>query len=365
MLMTADAVGGVWTYSLDLARGLGAHGVETTLAALGPAPKPDQAEEARAIEGLRILATGWPLDWTATAPHEVESVAPKIAALARELRADLIHLNQPALAAGAVFPVPLVAVCHSCVATWWEAVRAGPLPADLAWRARLVARGYRAASALLAPTRAFAEATARVYGLREPPRIVPNGSATPDAIASGGPAPFAFTAGRLWDEGKGLDVLDWAAARVSRPVLAAGPLQGPNGAAVHLRHLRTLGPLSARDVAERLAERPVFVSAARYEPFGLAVLEAARAGCALILSDIPTFRELWTGAAEFVSSDDHGALAAAIEGVLANPAEQARRGEVARERTGRYTVEAMTAGVLGVYRSLLTHPSEPARVARA
>jgi glycosyltransferase involved in cell wall biosynthesis len=360
--MTADAVGGVWTYSLDLARGLAAHGVETALAVLGPPPNAEQLDEAEAVEGLRALATALPLDWTAAAPSAVEGAGRRIAALARELRADLIHLNQPALAADAAFPVPVVAVCHSCVATWWDAVRAGPLPADLAWRAELAARGYRAAAALLAPTRAFAEATARVYGLREPPRVVPNGSAAPDAVAPGGPpAPYAFTAGRLWDEGKGLAILDRAAARLARPVLAAGPLHGPNGAAIHLRHVQTLGPLSAREVAERLAERPVFVSASRYEPFGLAVLEAARAGCALLLSDIPTFRELWAGAAAFVPPEDDGALAGAIERLLANPAEQARRGEAARARAGRFTVEAMSAGVLAAYRPLLPAAFDGAR----
>jgi hypothetical protein len=35
------------------------------------------------------------------------------------------------------------------------------------------------------------------------------------------------------------------------------------------------------------------------EPFGLAVLEAAQAGCPLVLSDLPGFRELWDGAALF------------------------------------------------------------------
>ena len=359
--MTADAVGGVWTYSLDLARGLAAHGVETALAVLGPAPSAEQAHEAETVEGLRVLATGLPLDWTAAAPSEVERAGQRIAALARELRTDLVHLNQPALAADAAFPVPVVAVCHSCVATWWDTVRAGPLPADLAWRAGLVARGYRAASALLAPTRAFAAATARTYGLREPPGVVPNGSAAPDAVAPGEPASYAFTAGRLWDEGKGLAVLDRAAARIARPVFAAGPLRGPNGAAIDLRYVRTLGPLSTRAVAERLAEHPVFVSASRYEPFGLAVLEAARAGCALILSDIPTFRELWTGAAEFVPPEDDGALAAAVERLLANPAEQARRGEAARAQARRFTVEAMAAGVLAAYRPLLPAAFHEAR----
>ena len=50
-----------------------------------------------------------------------------------------------------------------------------------------------------------------------------------------------------------------------------------------------------------MARTAVFVSPALYEPFGLAVLEAAQAGCALVLSDIPTFRELWDGVALFVA----------------------------------------------------------------
>ena len=60
-----------------------------------------------------------------------------------------------------------------------------------------------------------------------------------------------------------------------------------------------------------LPTRPIFVSVSRYEPFGLAVLEAAHAGCALVLSDIPTFRELWQGAASFVIA---AGSAAATEG---------------------------------------------------
>ena len=64
-----------------------------------------------------------------------------------------------------------------------------------------------------------------------------------------------------------------------------------------------LGALDERR-SERLAWRSGRSSprTALYEPFGLAVLEAAQAGCALVLSDIPTFRELWDGAALFVAA---------------------------------------------------------------
>ena len=45
VLMTTDAVGGVWTYSLTLARALGARGVGVTLAVVGPEPSAAQVAE--------------------------------------------------------------------------------------------------------------------------------------------------------------------------------------------------------------------------------------------------------------------------------------------------------------------------------
>ena len=72
-------------------------------------------------------------------------------------------------------------------------------------------------------------------------------------------------------------------------------------------------------ISEQLGARPIFVSVARYEPFGLAVLEAAQAGCALVLSDIPTFRELWGGAALFVPANDDRALVSHVERLANEP----------------------------------------------
>jgi glycosyltransferase involved in cell wall biosynthesis len=62
------------------------------------------------------------------------------------------------------------------------------------------------------------------------------------------------------------------------------------GKRVALTALDCLGRLDDEEIARELGLRPVFVSLARYEPFGLAVLEAAGAGCALVLSDIESFR---------------------------------------------------------------------------
>ncbi len=220
--------------------------------------------------------------------------------------------------------------------------RAGwPLPDDFRWRTGLHERGLAAADAVAAPSRSFAEATRRVYGFGTAPLVVHNGRDRPASVdRPETPEASVFTAGRLWDEGKNLAVLDRAAARVPVTVEAAGPLTGPNGVGVTLHHIRALGPLGEAAMREKLAARPIFISSALYEPFGLAVLEAAQAGCALVLSDIPTFRELWDGAALFVSPHDDRAIAAAIVRLLGDRSYRAERAEKAVERANRYTVEA-------------------------
>jgi glycosyltransferase involved in cell wall biosynthesis len=101
----------------------------------------------------------------------------------------------------------------------------------------------------------------------------------------------------------------------------------------------------------------IFVSPARYEPFGLSVLEAATVGCALVLSDIPTFRELWDGAALFVDLNDDHALHDALATLCHDDSERARLQVAARERSQRYPL-AQTAGAYRMlYRRLLSSHS--------
>ena len=378
VLMTADAVGGVWTYALDLGRGLVDAGVRVTLAALGPAPDAAQSTRARAV-GLEVVAVGGALDWTAIDEGEVAASASALRELINRLRPDVLHLNSPALAAFGSFPAPVLAACHSCVATWWAAVKGDePLPADLAWRASLTAQGYATADALLAPSHAFAAATRAAYGLARRPYLVPNGRNPPSpsrggsgwgeasgksAAAETSPYPdpplrgegeiVVLTAGRIWDEGKDVATLDRAASRLSGvDVCAAGPPSGPNGQAVSFSALRLLGLLDAAALADHLRTRPIFVSPSLYEPFGLAVLEAAQAGCPLVLSDIETFRELWDGAAVFFPAGDDAALADRLADLAADPDRCSALGEAARKRAARYTVEAMAVATLRLYATL-------------
>jgi glycosyltransferase involved in cell wall biosynthesis len=350
LLMTADAVGGVFQYALDLASGLSTHGITTTLAMMGPAMRPAQAAAALQVPGLTILDTRQPLDWLAADAHSIGEAAHALARIARQREVDIVHVNTPALADGP-FEVPVVAAAHSCLATWWSAVREGLLPEDFRWRTELMAHGLKAADAVVAPSSAYARMLADTYGIDALP--VHNGRAEPPTDLSLDMAPMAFTAGRLWDEGKNVATLDAAAALTAVPIRTAGPLAGPNGAQVTFRHLSWAGVLDDRGMRAELANRPIFVSAALYEPFGLTVLEAAQAGCPLVLSDIPTFRELWNGAAVFVPPRDAQGFAAALTRLAADEQERAALGATAAARATRYGIARMASAMAEIYGALL------------
>ena len=118
---------------------------------------------------------------------------------------------------------------------------------------------------------------------------------------------FILAAGRLWDEAKNLRALSRISGAVPWPVIIAGPLSmsGQEGAAreqaaADYGGVQLMGALTQAELARLYGAAPIYAHPARYEPFGLSVLEAALSGCALVLGDIPSLRELWSGAAVFV-----------------------------------------------------------------
>jgi glycosyltransferase involved in cell wall biosynthesis len=386
ILLTTDAVGGVWQYTAELATALAARGVECVVAVLGPAPDAGQRamlspalaplvrtdSSVRAATGsadsergpraaITLIQTDLPLDWTCAHAAPVLAAGAAIAALATEHAVDLIHYNMPTLAAAGPPGLPTIAVAHGCVSTWWEAAKGTPLEAGYRWHRALTADGLRNVDRVVAPTAAYAAIVERHNTLEQGVLAIHNGrtlAQMPDAPI----ADVALTVGRLWDGVKNVALLDRAAARLSIPFLAAGAAKGPHGETIRLDHLRALGHIPGDQLAAQLARRPIFVSAASFEPFGLAVLEAAQAGCALVLADIPTFRELWDGAATFVSLD--GDWSGAVDALVLAPAVRAAQGEAARARAALYTPDATASAMLALYRDTMA-AHRPARKAAA
>ncbi len=350
VLLTADAVGGVWRYSLELAGGFKSRGIDTVIAMLGPSPTRARCGEALGV--ARLIETGLPLDWTAESAHALACAARELSAFASRAGADLVQLHAPAFAGLARWPVPVVSVAHSCLGTWWSAVRGTELPDDFAWRVAATASGLRASDAVIAPSHAFAAELRATYGDDIGITVVHNGRhALPELCASRELA--VVTVGRLWDDGKNVVALDRVASRICAPIYAVGPTAGPNGAAIKFQNLRVLGELDEAALQARYAATTVFASPALYEPFGLGVLEAAQSGMALVLSDIPTFRELWDGAALYAAPRSDDELLRTLTQLLSDPAAIAQYGALARERARSYTVEAMVEQTAAVHRAVL------------
>jgi glycosyltransferase involved in cell wall biosynthesis len=349
--MTADAVGGVWTYALELARDLSRRGAMVALAVMGPEPSPAQRREAAAIAGLEFHVGAYRLEWMDNPWAEVSDAGEWLLELARRLRPDIVHLNGYAHATLA-WPAPVLVVAHSCVLSWWEAVKGEAAPGAWCRYREAVRRGLLAADFVVAPTAAMLAAIRRHYGVEVEGQVIPNGI-SPGDFALGAKEPFVFAAGRLWDEAKNLAVLDRAARRIAWPVRVAGDDRHPNGARLRMQAVETFGFIPRPELCALLARAAIYTLPARYEPFGLSALEAAASGCALVLGDIPSLREVWGDAALYVAPGDDAALAAALDGLICDPAALARLADRGRERAGRYTSEAMTQAYVDLYGTLL------------
>jgi glycogen synthase len=84
------------------------------------------------------------------------------------------------------------------------------------------------------------------------------------------------------------------------------------------------------------------------------VLEAASAGCALVLGDIPSLREYWDGAARFVPPDDHAALSVAVQRLIERPDEQRAAARLAVARAADFGIDRTADAYLQVYQTLIS-----------
>jgi glycogen synthase len=352
VLMTADTIGGVWTYAVDLARALGDEGVEVVLASMGNPASTEQRREARAIGSLELVESRYRLPWMDQPWEDVKLSGDWLLNLTARFNPELVHLNEP-VHGSLAWPVPTVAVAHSCVVSWWEAVWGTIPPPDWSRYREEMGRGLRNANQVVAPSRWMLEAVRRLYGVTGGVAI-PNGRRA-TYFQPGRKEPLVFAAGRLWDEAKNLLALEAVAKNLGWPVYIAGEATPPGREqAVTADQVHLLGQLSTTEVAGWLARASIYAFPARYEPFGLSVLEAALSGCALVVGDLPPLRELWDGAAVFVSPDHPGDLRVALDGLIEDPALRQALAMRSRRRALGYGPGRMARAYLQVYTDLLS-----------
>jgi glycosyltransferase involved in cell wall biosynthesis len=349
VLMTGDTVGGVWTFTLELASQLSAQGAEVWLVTFGGVASADQRRRANAISGLRLWDSDLKLEWMENPWKDVQESCAILWKLAREFQPDVAHLNTYAHAA-LPWECPVVVTAHSCVLSWWAAVKRTTLaPCWYRYRDE-VRQALITADLVTAPSRAMLRTLKQQYAVELPnTRVIANG-VNPSGFQPGPKQEFILTAGRLWDEAKNVQALCAIASRLPWPLYLAGEVSNSNGRTTQWPGCRLLGQLSAESLAHWYSSAALYALPARYEPFGLSALEAALSGCALVLGDIPTLRELWDGAAVFVPPDDPDRLHDVLEDLIEDSERRMQVAARCRNRAQRFTAKRMGSEYLDAFR---------------
>ena len=358
LLITTDTVGGVWTYTKELTEGMLARDHSVMLVSFGREPSPDQRAwvrriEAHATHAFRYLATRHPLEWMQLNSSCYSAAEPVLLQLIRSWRPDILHLNQFCFGALPT-EVPKVVIAHSDVMSWSEACR-GQLPANSTWFShyrRVTSEGLAQAHAVVAPTRWMMKALCAHHAVAPHREVIANGRQLSKRIAANPRKLQAVTIGRVWDEGKNIRVLEEIDSPM--PVLVGGELALESEPAFASQRLDLLGQLSEEATLQLFAESSIYIVTSRYEPFGLAPLEAALSGCAIVAHDIPSLREVWGKAAYYFQS------ASALERLLhALHADSALLGRAALRAHTRAHALFSRAGMIDAYLALYARLGAP------
>jgi glycogen(starch) synthase len=361
VLVTTDTLGGVWTYTRELVTGLANRDITVTLVSFGEIPTPDQTAWLNSLRRVDYRPTAFRLEWMQDSEEDLAASADYLLSIIAETSPDILHLNQ-FYYGDLRCDVPRIVVAHSDVVSWWLAVHRKMPPASSWMRSyrAIVSRGLQGATSVVAPSRWMLESLGHCYGKPKIASVVYNGR-TPNLFN-----PYlskhenALSVGRLWDFGKNAALLHkvnspfpiYLAGNEQNPDTNADP--SPSGHYGLYRRVYLKGMQSEAQLRQLYARAAIYIATSQYEPFGLAPLEAALSRCAIVASDIPSFREIWGDAAFYFANNDPESLQNALAQLHADPELRATYGTLAFQRaSSRYTGSRMLEEYLHLYRAMV------------
>ncbi len=358
-LVTADTIGGVWTYARELVTGLVRRGVQVTLVSFGEIPTPQQMEWMDGLRDLDFRPTGFHLEWMSDAEHDLELSSEYLASVIREVKPDILHLNQYCYGTLEV-DLPKVVVAHSDVVSWWVAVH-GEEPREtkwFRWYRELVTTGLSNATAVVAPSHWMLEAVHSYYTRPSQSSVIYNGRTptlfNPHVTKEGS----IVSVGRIWDGGKQVSLL--TQIEPPMPAFIVGSEQHPDSAHRKTRDksektkINFKGQLTEAQLRQLYGRAAIYAATSRYEPFGLAPLEAALSRCAIVANDIPTFHEIWGETACYFRYNDADSLKSALQRLADDRELRVNYANLAYHHARQnFTAERMVDEYLGLYHSLV------------
>ncbi|PSH03751.1 MAG: hypothetical protein CXZ00_10380 [Acidobacteria bacterium] len=362
VLVTADVLGGVWTYTRELVTELALRHIRVTLVSFGEIPQPSQTSWLEKLSNVSYYPTPFRLEWMQDAAEDIYESSRYLLSIIHEHRPDLLHLSQYCYGALDV-ALPKVVVAHSDVMSWNESVY-GMQPEDTwaQWYRAIVEQGLAGANMVVAPSRWMLGCIDKCYGPQPRSRVIYNGRTPALFNPFVSKDNYAASVGRLWDEGKQSRLLMQLDSSI--PIFLAGATsvddgsgnRYPEGRAKEGSSIWSKGQLSEGEMRELLSRAAVYIATSKYEPFGLAPLEAALSRCAIVANDIPSFREIWGDTAVYFHRDNAISLGQALEILHSDPRLCMTYANLAYERARkRYTAERMVDEYVQLYTALLEH----------
>jgi glycosyltransferase involved in cell wall biosynthesis len=284
-------------------------------------------------------------------------------ALIREVQPDLLHLTQYCFGNLEV-SIPRIVVAHGDLLSWWVAVH-GHEPREtqwMRWYRSMVADGIRGASMIVSPSMYMLDTLRLCYAKPASSTVIYNGrnpllfnpyTSKDDSVLS---------VGKLWDAGKQVSLLTQHSHPLPVCIVAADQpvdvMRFPLRADVKLKtedyDVAFRGPQTEAQLRQLYSKASIYVATSRYEPFGMAPLEAALSRCAIVANDIPVFREIWGDAAVYFRTNDSANLADALRRLSEDRDFCRAHGNLAYQRARtRFPARRMLDEYLDLYRRLL------------
>ena len=362
VLVTADTFSGVWIYARELVTGLVTQGAQVTLVSFGEIPLPDQTAWMQNLHGLQYHPTAFRLDWMEEGEQDHRAAEEYLCEVVHDTRPDLLHLNQLGFGALPV-PMPRVVTAHGDVMTWWLAIH-GKEPAAspwLRWYRATVVEGLKRADVVAASTHWMRDMLRFAYGDIFAAHVIAPGRNPIYFNPFVAKEELVLAIGRLWDTGKQVSLLTQHSHR--QPVCIVGadnpiptpslPIRADVRVSTGEHEVSLKGAQTEAQLRVLYSKSPVFAATARYDPTGLASVEAAFSRCALVANDTPAYREMWGDAALYFERDNSESLARVL-GQLDQDREMVRLyGTRAYNRAReRFTARRMVDDYLALYRRL-------------
>lgn len=364
VLVTADSLSGSWTYARELVTGLVTRGVRVTLVSFGEIPLPEQTAWMDHLHGLDYRPTAFRLEWMQEAEEDLPESSAFLVSLVQELRPDVLHLNQFCYGNLPV-EVPRVVMAHGDLLTWTQEVHDRPRRAQrsMVWYRRTVLNGLMGADAVVAPSAWMLDSISACYARPRRGEVIYPGRNPIFFNPYVSKDDCVLAVGRLVDASKQLFLLTQQPQPLPVCIVGADmtvpaprlPIRADVKVATEKTSVAIRGPQTDAQLRALYSRAAIYAATSRYEPLGMAALEAAFSRCAIVANDIPSFREIWGDAALYFRTNDAASLAENIR--LLNDDRPMRRAyaELAYTRAReRFTTKRMIDQYLELYRSLIS-----------